>query len=140
MRIGRILLTVLTNLRRIAATVLALGLLAGAWRPCAGWEATAEARMSCCVRNAKCAMHKVADDGTSTIVGQAQADTCCAASERPDASQPLVAVVAPPMLAPLMGLFADLPRVPVLRSDWHRPPPLASRQLPTHVLNSVFLL
>ena len=75
------------GLSRIATLVVTLGLLAGAWRPCAGWEATAEARMSCCLRKAACAKHKAANGGTSTIVAQAEADTCCAAAERPDAYQ-----------------------------------------------------
>jgi hypothetical protein len=128
-------------LRRIAVVLLVAGLLAGAWRPCAGWEATAEARMSCCVRNAACAMHKVAKDGTAAAVTQAEADSCCAAAERPDGSQPSVTTVAPPTLTLLLGLFAEQPPVSAQWVDQHRPPPLlTSRQLPTHLLLSVFLI
>jgi len=139
--LGRILSAVLGNLRRIAAIALAIGLLTGAWRPCAGWQATAEARMSCCLRKAACAKHKAAEDVPAAAVGQAEADRCCAASERPDAYQPPSAVIAPPIVMPLAGLFAEGPGVPILSIVWHRPPPLrASRQLPTHLLLSVFLI
>jgi hypothetical protein len=138
----RLILTgVLVSLRRIATVVVTLGLLAGAWRPCAGWEATAEARMSCCVRKAACAMHKVAGDGTTTTLGQAEADTCCAASERPNSYQPAAVVIAAPILSPLVGLFAERPSTPIGGMDWRRPPPLlVSRRLPTHLLLSVFLI
>jgi len=139
-RLGRILSAVLGNLRRIAAIALTAGLLTGAWRPCAGWQATAEARMSCCVRKAACAMHKASEDGPAATVRQAEADRCCAASERPDAYQPPPAVIAPPIVTPLVGRFAERPSVPMRGIVWHGPPPLASRQLPTHLLLSVFLI
>lgn len=136
-----ILGTVVTRLRRIAVTFLAAGLLAGAWRPCAGWETTAEARMSCCVRKAACTMHKVAGGTASTTVSQSEADTCCAAAERQDASQLSVTTLAPPSSTPVLQLFTEQPRVAAAWVDWHRPPPrLASRQLPTHLLLSVFLI
>jgi len=136
-----ILAGVVTRVRRVAVLVLAIGLVAGAWRPCAGGQATAEARMSCCLRHAACAKHKVSDTPGASTVHQSDADACCAASERQDASPPLVAIVTAPTLVPLVGLFAEAPAVPTPSFDWHRPPPrLASRQLPTHVLFSVFLI
>lgn len=139
--LGRILSAVLGNLRRIAAFALMAGLVTGAWRPCAGWEATPEARMSCCLRKAACAMHKGARDGAATTVEQTEADRCCAASERPDAYQPPPVVIAPPIVTPLAGLFAEGPSVPIRGIVRDRPPPrLASRQLPTHLLLSVFLI
>jgi hypothetical protein len=130
---------VLNRSRRIAVVALVLGVIAGAWRPCAGWEPTAEARMSCCLRHAGCAKHKVADHGVP--VSQSDADACCAASERQDASQPPVASIEPPPLLHAAASFAEPPSAPVPPVDWHRPPPaLASRQLHTHVLLSVFLI
>jgi hypothetical protein len=136
-----ILAGVVTRLRRAAVLALAIGLVAGAWRPCAGWEATAEARMSCCLRHGACATHKVSDGAGATTVHQSDADACCAGSERQDASQPSVAVVLAPALVPLAGRFAEAPPVPTPSFDWHRPPPrLASRRLPTHLLLSVFLI
>ena len=127
--------------RRIATLVVTLGLLTGAWRPCAGWEATPEARMSCCLRKASCAKHKAASPDAVTIVGQADADTCCAASERPDPYQSPSVALAPPVFTPLVGLFAEPPVIPVRGVVWRRPPPLlASRDTSTHLLLSVFLI
>jgi hypothetical protein len=133
---------VVTRSRRVAAVLLTLGILAGLWRPCAGWEATAEARMSCCVRKAMCAMHKPARDGSAMTVSQADADTCCAASDRPETAPASVTVVAAPPLVPVLALFAEPPAVvPLTAADWHGPPPLvASRRLPRHLLLSVFLI
>ena len=86
-------------------------------------------------------MHKVAKDGTAATVTQAEADSCCAAAEGQDGSQPSVTTVAPPTLTPLLALFAEQPPVSAQWVDQHRPPPLlASRQLPTHLLLSVFLI
>ena len=133
--------TVLTSLRRIAVVVLTVGLVAGAWRPCAGWEATAEARMSCCTRKSACSKHKVANHAAQEALSQSGADACCAISERQDASQPSLTVVLPPTLAPLVGLFAEPPSIPARWVDRHRPPPLlASRELPRHLLLSVFVI
>jgi hypothetical protein len=130
-----------TSARRFAVFVLTLGLVAGAWRPCAGWTAAPEARMACCVRTPACAMHNRADHGVHTPVRQADADRCCAASERQEASQPSSTLVVVPALAPLVGLFAESPAVPVRWIEPHRPPPLlASRQLPRHLLLSVFVI
>ena len=140
-RFGAMLSIVLISFRRVAVLVLTVGLVAGAWRPCAGWEPTAEARMSCCVRKAACAMHKRGGHRVDSAVTQAAADACCAASERQDTSQPSLTVVLPPTLAPLGGLFAERPILPARWVDLHRPPPLlASRELPRHLLLSVFVI
>lgn len=97
--------------------------------------------MSCCLRKASCAKHKAASNGAVTMVGQAEADTCCAASERPDPYQPPSVVLAPPVFTPLVGLFAEPPIIPIRGVVWHRPPPLlASRDTSTHLLLSVFLI
>lgn len=65
---------------------------------CAGWQATPEARMACCVEGMACSMHTPEDESTGTrTVSQAEADSCCAAGEQNDASptaKPLTAVSA----------------------------------------------
>lgn len=97
--------------------------------------------MSCCVRMAACAMHKAASDGAATSVAQAEADACCAASERPDPYQPAAVVIAAPILMPLVALLAQPPSAPAGGIDWRRPPPLlASRHVAKHLLLSVFLI
>jgi hypothetical protein len=133
--------TVLTWLRRVAVVVLATGLVAGAWRPCAGWKPTAEARMSCCIRNGACSMHKPSGNAAHAVHTQSDADACCAISDRQESQQPSFTVVLPPALAPLAGVFAEAPSVPIRWVDSHRPPPLlASRDLPRHLLLSVFVI
>ena len=97
--------------------------------------------MSCCLRKASCAKHKAPSNGLATIVAQAEADTCCAASERPDPYQSPSVALAPPVFTPLVGMFAEPPILPDRGVVWHRPPPLlASRDTSTHLLLSVFLI
>jgi hypothetical protein len=139
-RLAPILRTVQIVLRRIVTTVLALGLLAGAWRPCAGGQATPEARRACCIRHAACARHK-AGGSVGVPVSQTQAAACCAVSERPGAPQPPSTATVAITLAPLVALFSPMVLVPpaVVRPG---PPPsfLAGRQPPRHLLLSVFLV
>ena len=45
-------------IRRLAAVILTMGLLAGNAAVCAGWLATPEARMACCAEGGDCPMHK----------------------------------------------------------------------------------
>ena len=132
-------------LRRTPAVVVALALAAAGWAECAGWQASPEARMACCSSSGDCPMHGSTEPrgGSERVVTQAQADSCCAASD-PDDSTPsagafslsLSAALVPSTLstlAPIMeppGLFARW-RTQVLR-------PLG--QVPKHVLLSVFLI
>ena len=133
---------VLTSFRRIAVFVLAVGLVAGAWKPCAGWAPTPKARMSCCERTPMCPMHKRAGHGPRVAASQSDADACCAAAERRDTSQPSVSLaVLAPTPVPVLAVFQELPSASTLWIDSHRPPPHpASRQLPRHLLLSVFLI
>jgi hypothetical protein len=120
---------------------LTLGIIAGAWRPCAGWAATAEARMSCCHRMAMCPMRKPVREGATARVSQDDADACCAAADRPETVPSSITVIAAPPVVPVLASFAEPPTaLPVTMADWHGPPPLASRQLPRHLLLSVFLI
>jgi hypothetical protein len=130
------------SLRRVAVVVLTLGIIAGVWRPCPGWAATAEARMSCCDRMGMCPMRKPVRDGSAPRVSQEDADTCCAAADRPESAPSSITVVAAPPVVPVLARLAEPPTVlPVAMADWHGPPPLlASRQLPRHLLLSVFLI
>ena len=70
--------------RRLVAVLGVIGLCAGNVAVCAGWRATPEARMACCQDEASCPMHKSESHGSQSEqhVTQAQADNCCAGSER----------------------------------------------------------
>src|SRR5687767_13879136 len=74
---------VATLSRRMFALTLMLSLAAGNLAVCEGWAPTPEARMACCENETACPMHK--SDSTEPqphrAMSQAQADSCCAASE-----------------------------------------------------------
>lgn len=134
---------VLTFGRRFSAAALSLALLAGDVAQCAGWAATPEARMACCADEATCPMHRSAEQtDVDRVVTQAQADSCCAASEpdRTDQSTPtFAATISSAVLGTATALPATLP-VLVLRGAWQVAVPLPPDSVPKHVRLSVFLV
>jgi len=129
---------------RLAVLALTFGLIAGNAEMCAGWLATPEARMACCADESECPMHKgdSHSSGSARVLTQAQADSCCASSERKnsDQSNPSFATA---ITAAVLGVGTVLPaRVPalVLSDAWRTSVPIAIAQTPKHVLLSVFLV
>ena len=125
--------------QRLAALALTFGLMVGNAAICAGWLATPEARMACCAGDGGCPMH-VGDSESS--VTQAQADRCCASSERENSSQSKPSV-APAITGAVLGVWVVLPAsVPalVLSDAWRTTAPLPLAPVAKHVLLSVFLL
>lgn len=127
----------------MSALVLTVSLVAGQSGLCAGWMATPEARMACCVDGGSCPMHESesADDNSTRVVTQADADRCCAAAE-PDQSSPspsgaafvvtLAIVVSPvPAFLPALERHAEV---------WRASAPEPAPHTPKHVLLSVFLV
>jgi hypothetical protein len=131
-------------LQCLSAVVLGLVLIAGNAAVCAGWTATPEARMACCSKGGDCPMHKgdshrAAPEGALT---QAQADACCAASERDQSNQTSPASVAAASSAVLgTGIVvpASIPAL-VLSDGWRTAAPVPIPPVPRHVLLSVFLV
>ena len=130
--------------RRAAALVVALTLGAAGWAECAGWQATPEARMACCLDSAVCPMHGSPEpgSGSGSLVTQAQADSCCAASDANDStpsagafSLSLSAILVTSPLATLAPVTAPAPL-----DAWRAQVPLPGAHVPKHVLLSVFLL
>lgn len=122
-------------------TMVAIG--TGAWAECAGWQATPEARMACCIEGDSCPMHKSAapvSDSTA-VVSQAEADSCCAASDGDD-STPSSPNSAP--TASLSTLASPIPLVVLPTRTafefWRALTPLPGTQVPKHLLLSVFLI
>jgi len=130
--------------RRAAALVVALTLGAAGWAECAGWQATPEARMACCLDSAVCPMHGSPEpgSGSGSLVTQAQADSCCAASDAndstPSAGAFSLSLSATLVTNPLATLAPVTAPAPLDASRTHVPLPGA--QVPKHVLLSVFLL
>jgi hypothetical protein len=132
-------------LRRTAAFVVALTLAAAGWAECAGWQASPEARMACCLGSADCPMHGSTEPGagSESVVTQAQADSCCAASDTNDStpsagtfSLSLSAALVPSALSTLVPITAP----PTSFDAWRTHVPLPVGQVPKHVLLSVFLI
>lgn len=132
-------------LRRTAAVVVALTLAAPGWAECAGWQASPEARMACCVGSGDCPMHGSAEPGARSerVVTQAQADSCCAASGADDSTPPagafsvsLSAALVPSTLSTLAPIMAP----PASLAAWRTSVPLPLGHVPKHVLLAVFLI
>jgi hypothetical protein len=134
---------VLTSSRRVSALFLTLALSASPVALCAGWMATPEARMACCSERGACPMHKSGShESGRQRVTQAEADRCCAASEREATTQSTQAFSAT-MSSAVLGSAIILPfSVPalVLSDAWRTVAPIPGTPVPKHVLLSVFLL
>ena len=126
---------------RLLVLLLALGLTTANGAVCAGWMPTPEARMACC-SDEGCPMHEPDSAGSASHhdVTQAQADSCCAASERDDAAQSPAAVpVFSLALVPSPAPFV-LPE-PVNTSHFRQTlVPIPRTNVPTHLLLSVLIV
>ncbi len=134
---------VLRLIQRLSAVALTLALVAGNAAICAGWMPTPEARMACCADRGECPMHKGDShrSGSGRVLTQAQADSCCASSERETSNQSNPSLAA--VTAAVLGVGISLPtRVPalVLSDAWRTSAPLPVAPVPRHVLLSVFLV
>lgn len=130
--------------RRLSAAILTLVLVVGHIATCAGWAATPEARMACCAEGGVCPMHKSAshDSTPQRVITQAQADSCCASSEReePGPSTPMfAATISSAVLGLAIVLPASVPAL-VVSDAWRTAVPIRASSIPKHVLLSVFLV
>ena len=97
--------------------------------------------MDCCV-DGNCPMHTRERETDKISVTQAQADSCCAASEDIPASQtgtsPGLMTVALPVDTGIL-LPAEVP-LTLRHGVWHSPPPVPVDPVPKHILFSVYLV
>ena len=136
--------SVVRLVRRLAALALTFGLMAGDGAICAGWLATAEARMACCADEAECPMHKgdAHRTGSGRVLTQLQADSCCASSQGQHSNQSNPSFVTA-ITAAVLGVAIVRPvNVPalVLSDAWRTSAPIPLAPVPKHVLLSVFLV
>ena len=129
---------------RLVAVMLAVLVSAGNAAICAGWLPTPEARMECCSGEGPCPMHKgeSGNEPSQHSVSQAQADSCCASSERDSSNQSSSTNVAS-ISSAVLGTGTVLPAlVPalVLSDGWRTFVPIPSPPVPRHLLLSVFLV
>jgi hypothetical protein len=126
---------------RLTAAILTLALATGQVGVCAGWLPTPEARMACC-SDESCPMHKSKESGSTRVLTQADADSCCAASEQDDATQ------SPSNLLNLNTLGFVLSSAPGVLSTpehrhaaiWRASVPIPISHVSKHLLLSVFLV
>ncbi len=126
--------------KQLAAIAVILTLCAGHLAVCEGWQASADARMSCCTSDA-CPMHQSEPTSGARVVDHTQADSCCALSESHDApATPSAftlshAVVLAPTSTPIDELTAvyDV-------EAWRVFIPPPTSPVPKHLLLSVFLV
>ena len=140
---SRMLGEVVIQIRRLTAFLAVLALCAGnAAGVCAGWQATPEARMACCMSGTSCPMHKSESHGSgSAHMMQAQADNCCAAAsnrtESPSAtaSFTLLNISVLPAVVPFV-----VPVTAPSLQEWRAFVPLPVSPVPKHLLLSVLLV
>jgi hypothetical protein len=133
---------VLSFSHRLSAVLLTLALAAGQAGVCAGWMSSPEARMACCADDGPCPKdNSEPEDGSTRVLTQAEADRCCAASDRDDSAP------SPSSVAFFVALGIVLSPVPVLTPDpqahaelWRASVPIPTPHVPKHLLLSVFLV
>jgi hypothetical protein len=129
---------------RLATVVLTMAMIVANVGVCPGWVATPEARIACCAENGMCPMRQGRSDGAKSgkALTQAEADSCCASSEREESTTPdLGSVVA--ISHPVLGDAVVIPtRTPalVLSDSWRTVVPIPIAPVPRHVLLSVYLV
>src|SRR4029434_2325272 len=100
--------------------------------------------MACCAHGGTCPMHKGESGSESSphATTQAQADSCCASSERDSSDQSNPTYVTSISSAVLGTVTIRPPSVPslVLSDGWRTVAPLPSPPVPKHLLLSVFLV
>jgi len=131
--------------KRIAALAGVAAIVAGLWVPCAGWQATAESRLTCCMADGSCPMDESGLPGATSQnrVTQSAADTCCAAAERSRSTSPRSSSSLDSLLplAIIDGPLSDLPAdVASTSSSSHFDDVAPLPHAPRHLLLSVFLV
>jgi hypothetical protein len=134
---------VLTLIRRLSAVVAILTLCVGNVALCAGWQATPETRMACCMSGPSCPMHKSEshDHSSKNGISQAQADSCCAASaQRRESSSPASTFGSSGVIALVPAAVFSVPTTVRAAQEWRVLVPLPVSSVPKHLLLSVLLV
>jgi len=129
--------------RRVAAVLAALALCAGHVAVCAGWQATPEARMACCVGATTCPLHTSHNHAhfSRRVVSQAQADSCCAAAaQRRDSSAAGLTFAASGAIALVPVAAFAVPVRALMSQEWRALVPLPVSSTPKYLLLSALLV
>jgi hypothetical protein len=134
----------MSGVRRLATVVLLMAMVVANVGVCPGWAATPEARMSCCAENGMCPMRQGGSDAAKSgrVLTQADADSCCASSEREESTTPdpgNVVTISHAVLGDAVVIPTRIPAL-VLSDRWRTVIPIPIAPVPRHVLLSVFLV
>jgi hypothetical protein len=126
---------------RLPAVILTLALATGQVGVCAGWLPTPEARMACC-SDETCPMHKSEESGSTQVLTQAEADSCCAASAQDDATQSPSNLLNLNTLGFVLSSARAVLSVPEHHHAeiWRASVPIPIPHVSKHLLLSVFLV
>jgi hypothetical protein len=132
---------VLTFRKRVSSLILvAVVLSISPAALCGGWLSAPEARLACCSEGGMCPMHK-SDPNDPTAMTQAQADSCCAASEKRDSSPPTAtAGLLVPLALVASPVRFSVPAGGAQLDAWRTLVPIPGTHVPRHLLLSVFLV
>jgi hypothetical protein len=129
---------------RLATVVLTMAMIVANVGVCPGWASTPEARMACCAEDGMCPMRQGRSDGakSSKALTQADADSCCASSEREESTTPDLGNVVTISQAVLGDALVIPTRIPalVLSDSWRTVVPIPIAPVPRHLLLSVYLV
>jgi hypothetical protein len=104
---------------------------------------TAEARMACCIGDGSCPMHKSDSDeqGAKRVISQAEADRCCASSERDESAPSSPSFVLTVALAPVTSPAPlVVPQIGPELEAWRTVVPIPATHVSKHLLLSVLLV
>lgn len=129
--------------RSVAAVAAVLALIAGNLTVCAGWQATPEARMTCCMTAPDCPMHDSSSHGASArhMPSQQQADDCCAVTPNRTQSSAATPTFALSSVTTLpAAVLSVVPVVVPALQEWRVLRTLPVSPVPKHLLLSVLLV
>ena len=133
----------MTLASRVATLAAVLTMCVGNLGVCAGWQATAEARMACCMNGTSCPMHASDSHGSRSTrtITQVHADNCCAAASSRTQSFVASSLFALAHATPLPFAASLVVPVPVSAlQEWRALVPLPASPVPKHLLHSVLLV
>ena len=127
-------------LKRVATVVCVVAFAQSAVALCAGWQATAEARMQRC-QDSACPLHRHEHGAPQRKMTQSAADDCCAQSAGPESGPSGTVFASTITLAVLrshLPVVMSLAPAPALSAAWETPSP--PTHVPKHLLLSVLLV
>ncbi len=129
--------------RPVAAVLAMLAIAVGTPVVCQGWMPTPEARMACCTgHDGDCPMHQSRSaNAGATVIDQADADRCCAASDRDEpGTSPAAFALTTALDLVVSPVSAAAIDVTAAAQVWRTLVPIPPTHVPKHLLLSVLIV